>query len=49
MALCCEYALHCVTGVPQATDLIASGDTVTVDGYLGIVIIERPTRGDAQQ
>lgn len=36
-----EYGLPCVTGVPQATEMIHSGDTVTVDGYLGIVIIER--------
>jgi phosphoenolpyruvate synthase/pyruvate phosphate dikinase len=37
-----EYGLPCVTGVPQVTELIHTGDTVTVDGYLGIVIIERP-------
>jgi pyruvate,water dikinase len=43
-----EYGLPCVTGVPQATQLIASGDTVTVDGYLGIVIIERPASGGGQ-
>lgn len=43
-----EYGLPCVTGVPQATELIGSGDTVTVDGYLGIVIIERPARGNEQ-
>jgi phosphohistidine swiveling domain-containing protein len=36
-----EYGLPCVTGVPEATDLIHTGDTVTVDGYLGIVIIEK--------
>jgi rifampicin phosphotransferase len=36
-----EYAIPCVTGVPSATSLIATGDVVTVDGYLGIVIIER--------
>ena len=34
-----EYGLPCVTGVPHATELIRSGDRVTVDGYLGIVII----------
>lgn len=34
-----EYGLPCVTGVPGATELIHSGDRVTVDGYLGIVII----------
>ncbi len=34
-----EYGLPCVTGVPGATKLIHSGDRVTVDGYLGIVIV----------
>ncbi len=34
-----EYGIPCVTGVPQATALIHPGDQVTVDGYLGIVII----------
>jgi len=34
-----EYGLPCVTGVPDATSLIRTGDTITVDGYLGIVII----------
>jgi rifampicin phosphotransferase len=36
-----EYGIPCVTGVPDATRLIGTGDVVTVDGYLGIVIIER--------
>ena len=34
-----EYGLPCVTGVPRATELIRTGDHVTVDGYLGIVVI----------
>jgi pyruvate,water dikinase len=34
-----EYGLPCVTGVPNATSFIRTGDSVTVDGYLGIVII----------
>lgn len=34
-----EYGLPCVTGVPQATEFIRTGDTLTVDGYLGIVVI----------
>jgi phosphoenolpyruvate synthase/pyruvate phosphate dikinase len=34
-----EYSLPCVTGVPDAVSLIKTGDTVSVDGYLGIVII----------
>jgi phosphohistidine swiveling domain-containing protein len=35
-----EYGLPCVTGVPDATELIRTGDQVTVDGYLGLVTIE---------
>ena len=35
-----EYGIPCVTGVPDATNLLGTGDTVTVDGYLGIVILE---------
>jgi phosphohistidine swiveling domain-containing protein len=38
-----EYGLPCVTGVPEATTLIRTGDRITVDGYLGIVIIETDT------
>jgi pyruvate,water dikinase len=34
-----EYGLACVTGVPEATKRIQTGDDVTVDGYLGIVVI----------
>lgn len=34
-----EYGLPCVTGVPGATERIRTGDRVTVDGYLGIVIL----------
>ena len=34
-----EYGLPCVTGVPRATELIRTGDRLTVDGYLGIVIV----------
>ncbi|UCG13196.1 MAG: hypothetical protein JSU72_01515 [Deltaproteobacteria bacterium] len=33
-----EYGLPCVTGVPDASSLIHTGDELTVDGYLGIVI-----------
>ncbi len=35
-----EYGLPCVTGVPDATRRIHTGDRVTVDGFLGIVTIE---------
>ena len=34
-----EYGLPCVTGVADATSRIRTGQTVTVDGYLGIVTI----------
>jgi pyruvate,water dikinase len=34
-----EYGLPCVTGVPRATELIRTGDRLTVDGYLGIVVV----------
>jgi len=36
-----EYGIPCVTGVPDATALIRTGDQVTVDGYLGLVTIKR--------
>jgi pyruvate,water dikinase len=35
-----EYGLPCVTGVPDATRRIRTGDILTVDGYLGIVILD---------
>jgi pyruvate,water dikinase len=34
-----EYGLPCVTGVPDATNWIKTGDTITVDGYLGVVTL----------
>jgi pyruvate,water dikinase len=34
-----EYGLPCVTGVPDITALVATGDRLTVDGYLGIVTV----------
>jgi pyruvate,water dikinase len=36
-----EYGLPCVTGVPNATTRIETGDRLTVDGYLGIVTVSR--------
>jgi pyruvate,water dikinase len=33
-----EYGLPCVTGIPQATEFIKTGDDITVDGYFGLVI-----------
>ena len=38
-----EYGLPCVTGVPEATVFIKTGDPLTVDGFLGIVIIGETT------
>jgi len=35
-----EYGLPCVTGVPHAAVMIKTGDTITVDGYLGIVTLD---------
>jgi len=34
-----EYGLPCITGIPDVTTLIESGDEITVDGYLGIVTL----------
>jgi pyruvate,water dikinase len=36
-----EYGIPCVTGIPDATRVIRSGDPLVVDGYLGIVRVER--------
>jgi phosphohistidine swiveling domain-containing protein len=36
-----EYRIPCVTGVQAATEQIETGDRVTVDGFLGIVTIDR--------
>jgi phosphohistidine swiveling domain-containing protein len=38
-----EYSIPCVTGVPEAASLIKTGDMVTVDGFLGIVIVGEGT------
>ena len=44
-----EYGLACVTGVPEIMRYVASGDEVTVDGYLGIVIMgSQPEAKDRQ-
>ncbi|NYT02357.1 MAG: hypothetical protein GKC10_06355, partial [Methanosarcinales archaeon] len=39
-----EYGIPCVTGIPEVMDLIRTGDLVTVDGYLGILTINRPEK-----
>jgi pyruvate,water dikinase len=36
-----EYGIPCVTGIAGATEAIHPGDVLAVDGYLGIVTIER--------
>jgi len=36
-----EYGIPCVTGIPQATSRISTGDKVIVDGYLGIVTLDK--------
>ena len=42
-----EYGIPCVTGVADAAKSIRTGDRVTVDGHLGIVIIGEPSLRDA--
>lgn len=37
-----EYGLPCVTGVPQATELLATGDLLSLGGYLGLVTVQQP-------
>ena len=39
-----EYGLPCVTGIPDADRVISTGNHVTVDGYLGIVTINRNSK-----
>jgi pyruvate,water dikinase len=41
-----EYGLPCVTGIPDATRYIQTGDVITVDGYYGLVIIHTGTYSD---
>ena len=36
-----EYGIPCITGVAEATVYIKSGDSVTVDAYLGICTVQR--------
>jgi len=43
-----EYGLPCVTGISDATSLIHTGDAVTVDGYLGIVIVGERDRSSPE-
>lgn len=39
-----EYGIPCITGVSDATLYIRTGDTVTVDAYLGICTVQRRGR-----
>jgi phosphoenolpyruvate synthase/pyruvate phosphate dikinase len=36
-----EYGLPCITGVSDAVDLIENGQEIVVDGYLGIVTLNK--------
>ncbi len=36
-----EYGIPCITGIPEATRIVRTGDTVTVDGHLGLLIISQ--------
>ena len=38
-----EYGIPCVTGIPEATSLIQTGDGIIVDGEFGIVTITNKT------
>ena len=38
-----EYGLPCVTGVPDVVESIETGTPVTVDGYLGLIIVGEAT------
>ena len=40
-----EYGLPCVTGVPEGMQFVRTGDLMTVDGYLGIVIVSPSSPG----
>jgi pyruvate,water dikinase len=43
-----EYGIPCVTGIADAAHSIRTGDTITVDGFLGIVIVGEPSLRDAE-
>ena len=43
-----EYGIPCVTGIPNATEFIKTGDDITVDGYYGLVINHTRTAGEEQ-
>ncbi len=35
-----EYGIPCVTGIEDATNIIKTGDSLSVDGHLGIIILQ---------
>ena len=43
-----EYGLPCITGITNATEIRITGDSLTVDVYLGIVIIDTTTRSNSR-
>jgi pyruvate,water dikinase len=43
-----EYGLPCVTGVPDVSIVLHTGDRITVDGYLGIVTVGSATHDPGQ-
>jgi phosphoenolpyruvate synthase/pyruvate phosphate dikinase len=44
-----EYGIPCVTGIPDVTKLIKTGDVLSVDGYLGIVTVTQANRNEAYE
>jgi phosphohistidine swiveling domain-containing protein len=35
-----EYGIPCITGIPEVTSFLQTGNFITVDGYLGMLIID---------
>ena len=40
-----EYRIPCITGVPDAAEIINNGDYLTVDAFNGIVVIDKVPGG----
>jgi len=40
-----EYGLPCVNGVAAVTEAVTTGDLVTVDGHLGVIVVHRTAGG----
>lgn len=34
-----EYGIPCITGIPDATKCISTGDSLSIDGHLGLIIV----------